>query len=669
MAEVKLTNVQLILYGLLAGAAGGAVAAGLTLGLRPAPAPGPASTASPAEAPDPGGPPSVESPAPEPAPAAAAPAPAAAPTLAAEPPPAERLRALEAFLVRYRSPSRSNVDHAERIALPAARWTWYVRSVREGDVVALLRALELARAPDGGAPPEDPREEATHAWLSLWAAFREPADLDVLVARARQGEPLALVYLAHLRAWDLVPATTDPIEGLVAAAQGDPRAMHALAALSQARSPRRLQWLEKAATAGHALAVYELIAELDSTNPVEALRWGLRAHEELGQPLDSRLLHAASRLARSGKEPDVVGRALDAFVAMSDGRSGHEARVARAYFRAVRGERAGAVADLATVLAHTQRRGEEHHARQARAAAAELQVTDEELEAAPVEAPAAARGAPERPPPYVAPRDDGPDPAPADELARVDAGGEEPAEVRFTSADGFELHGDLWRDDGARLVVVLLHQTGADRTSWRPLARALHAAGASVLAFDRRGQGRSTRRGGEEEAAGAAPGQRMREESLDVAAALAHLEQAGVPRRRVVLGGAGSGASAALLAAPSVPGLEALLLLSPHAAYHGVDVRPALSALTVPFLAYAAEEDPGLKRGLEALFAVKAGAGGLIVKRGGDAHGTRLLTAAGERRGRTLVGGPRMGIDLLNLPELDAPLTGVEAFLRVVLGR
>jgi pimeloyl-ACP methyl ester carboxylesterase len=46
---------------------------------------------------------------------------------------------------------------------------------------------------------------------------------------------------------------------------------------------------------------------------------------------------------------------------------------------------------------------------------------------------------------------------------------------------------DRLRADGPR--VVLLHAGVADRRAWRDVAPALHARGADVLAYDRRGFG------------------------------------------------------------------------------------------------------------------------------------------------------------------------------------
>jgi pimeloyl-ACP methyl ester carboxylesterase len=66
--------------------------------------------------------------------------------------------------------------------------------------------------------------------------------------------------------------------------------------------------------------------------------------------------------------------------------------------------------------------------------------------------------------------------------------------VTFLSEDSVHLRGMYWepRDDQA-ISLVLLHDAGADRTSWDPFVPLFRTRGWGVLAFDLRGHGESVR--------------------------------------------------------------------------------------------------------------------------------------------------------------------------------
>jgi pimeloyl-ACP methyl ester carboxylesterase len=57
------------------------------------------------------------------------------------------------------------------------------------------------------------------------------------------------------------------------------------------------------------------------------------------------------------------------------------------------------------------------------------------------------------------------------------------------TTDDAALATELWRGEGT--PIVLLHAGVADRRAWREVAGALHAAGATVVAYDRRGFGQT----------------------------------------------------------------------------------------------------------------------------------------------------------------------------------
>lgn len=123
-----------------------------------------------------------------------------------------------------------------------------------------------------------------------------------------------------------------------------------------------------------------------------------------------------------------------------------------------------------------------------------------------------------------------------------------PVPVEFRTVDGLTLRGH--RSGAGDRWAVLAHEEGRDLDAWRGLAAALRRAGLVVLAFDLRGHGASD----DPWEAAKAP--------LDVAAALGFAEAEGATR--LVLVGAGIGATAALVASTDHP-VRAVVGLSPVA--------------------------------------------------------------------------------------------------------
>ena len=203
--------------------------------------------------------------------------------------------------------------------------------------------------------------------------------------------------------------------------------------------------------------------------------------------------------------------------------------------------------------------------------------------------------------------------APADqgEAPGVDPGpASEVVEIR--ADDGLVLVADLTacRDPGAPAVVMV---AGPSRTrgSWDGLAKAIRARlGAGLLAVDPRGTGASTVRGKEAVLAGAFGKDDWEAVAADgpaVARWIAtHMAGAGVGAagdgrggadagRKVVLVGESFGATVATrwAAAVRAGGLDvvALVLLSPGASMHGVDLWKPLVALDLGDVFVAAAED------------------------------------------------------------------------------
>ncbi|MEM1417018.1 MAG: alpha/beta fold hydrolase, partial [Myxococcota bacterium] len=163
--------------------------------------------------------------------------------------------------------------------------------------------------------------------------------------------------------------------------------------------------------------------------------------------------------------------------------------------------------------------------------------------------------------------------------------------VRFEGADGFLLEGSLWAGPSGAPAVVLMHQLGAERAEWSPVIIALVDAGFSVLAFDQRGHGASTRGAGGEEVRWRDFGpEDWAAYPADARAAVAWLRSRPSPPRSLVLGGSSIGSSAALIAGAELEGVRGVFALSPGRAYRGLDVVTPLAGFGErALLAVAAE--------------------------------------------------------------------------------
>jgi len=669
---LRVPAAHLVLAGLAAGGAGAAAALAVQR-LRVGPA---------AAAEEPAADPSPEAAAGE---ALASPAPAGAASArpveepgapgAPGPPSAEALRELEAFLGRYRPPSRSSFDHGDRFDATQVglRWIWLRRSAGAGDVRALIGLAEIVRDGDAEAAREEPTRRAAFDHFRLWAALREPDALEAVRTLAfEHGDALALSELALVAALDLAEVDGTALrEGLAAAAdRGSHFAALALAHLA-GRGDDRRDGLCRAAEAGNPVAARELVSDLASRDPAEAVEWALFALEELGQEPPSMTDRAIGQLIRREERLDLAERAATTLLAAAERDYQRcAALLLRGRVRAAAGDVEGAGADLRTAARLGDASRRQREARQAREALAELGLAED---AGPASDPAAAaeeggvdltrlREVAAEPVRVFAPREDFADPAPDDEVEAVARAAvvdmsRTPEAVRFAGADGVTLEGDLFPRPGAPLAAVLVHQRGADRRSWGILARALHTLGYAVLAFDQREVDD--------------PAERIRTTARDVPAACRLLRERGAGASGVALIGAGAGCSSVILAEPEVEAVFALVLLSPYANYAGVDVTEAAKRVDCDVLAVVADEDPGVEDGVHALLQDRAGGGGAVKRFAGDAHGTRLLTrrAPNGEKGTSLIGGGRAGIQLFNVFNSEQGREGlncVEAFLKQV---
>lgn len=221
-------------------------------------------------------------------------------------------------------------------------------------------------------------------------------------------------------------------------------------------------------------------------------------------------------------------------------------------------------------------------------------------------------------------------PPPASSSAAVTAArettAEQPERFSVTTADGFELVGDLWPGAPDKPAIVLLHQLGSDRREWAPTIAALRPLGATILAFDLRGHAQSALRGGELAHWRSFETQDWAKLPGDLDLVLDRLTATGA--RRFVLVGSSIGSSAALLVAARRSDIAGVVALSPGRAYRGLDVLTPAPELSAPVLAIAADGEAPAKETAEELARIAPAAQALIVP--GSAHGVRMRAAFPE---------------------------------------
>jgi dienelactone hydrolase len=192
--------------------------------------------------------------------------------------------------------------------------------------------------------------------------------------------------------------------------------------------------------------------------------------------------------------------------------------------------------------------------------------------------------------------------------------------VLISTSDGLVLRGDFY-PSALRPApgVLLLHQRGADRSSWEPLVQRLQALHYAVLTVDLRGFGET---GGAEDWT-LAPG--------DVRAALEQLAALpGVSPERIAIVGASVGANLGLNLCADYSGCQAAVLLSPGLDYRGITTADAMARLGVrPVLIAAGENDRNNPADGMTLDGLAAGDHQLMVVPE-NAHGTALFAVRPE---------------------------------------
>lgn len=169
----------------------------------------------------------------------------------------------------------------------------------------------------------------------------------------------------------------------------------------------------------------------------------------------------------------------------------------------------------------------------------------------------------------------------------------ETRDVAFTAADGAIVNGTLYdAGEGSRVGLVLVHDRGGSRETWRTAAVKTQRSGYTSVAIDLRGHGDSTDPGGEQAAFKAFTPQEWLAATNDIAAAVEFLRRSGVDDKRIAVVGEGFGCALALHYAARHTAAAAAVLMSPDADERVVDMREELAAMGKrPVLLLGAEGD------------------------------------------------------------------------------
>lgn len=184
--------------------------------------------------------------------------------------------------------------------------------------------------------------------------------------------------------------------------------------------------------------------------------------------------------------------------------------------------------------------------------------------------------------------------------------------VSLITEDGIQIAGIFKAGSHPSGSVLLLHMMPATKESWIPFMDVLAARGFSSLAIDFRGHGES---GGVRED--------HKKKILDAQAGASHLSNL----KAVV--GASIGANVALQYVAALPGVPAVVALSPGLNYHGVLAMPAIEGLQRTQRAFlaASNDDPESDAAVEKL-AERCLAKVMVKHFVGAGHGTTMFERA-----------------------------------------
>ncbi|MFH2201493.1 MAG: alpha/beta fold hydrolase [Elusimicrobiota bacterium] len=206
--------------------------------------------------------------------------------------------------------------------------------------------------------------------------------------------------------------------------------------------------------------------------------------------------------------------------------------------------------------------------------------------------------------------------------------------VEIKTKDGWTLAGSYQPAREDQLTFILLHDAHGRRQNWYWLTRRMERKGLGFLAIDMRGHGQSQNPPEGKEASWRKFKRAKRDNDWenireDVEAAVAFLEEHGVPSETIALGGADVGGSIALKYAALHEEIEMVFLLSPGFSYQEVLTVNAMRAYRRrPILLVVADDDRRSSTETPILFQFARNAAGpenATLLRTEKGHGTRML--------------------------------------------
>lgn len=203
--------------------------------------------------------------------------------------------------------------------------------------------------------------------------------------------------------------------------------------------------------------------------------------------------------------------------------------------------------------------------------------------------------------------------------------------ITFDAPDGVKIVGTLYEAATANSpAVLMLHQFGGNRGTYKDLAKQFQKSGIAVLAIDGRGFGESTAKNDGSRIAPSQSDAAVAGMKSDVAAAIEFLgEQKNVDKTRIGIVGASYGSSLAIIYAADHPEIKAVALLSPGLNYFGnLPTIPAIEKYGArSILIVAAEDDEDSAEASRRLDKLAAGDRHQlkIYEKGG--HGTGIFAA------------------------------------------
>lgn len=204
--------------------------------------------------------------------------------------------------------------------------------------------------------------------------------------------------------------------------------------------------------------------------------------------------------------------------------------------------------------------------------------------------------------------------------------------VGFDAPDGVKIVGTFYpatiKENAP--AVLMLHQFGSNRASYKDLAEQFQKSGIAVLAIDGRGFGDSTKKADGSKVSPDKSNEAVAGMKSDVAAAIKFLEaQKGVDKTRLGMIGASYGSSLAIIHAAEDTTIRSVALLSPGTNYFGnLPTEPAMQKYgSRSVLIVAAEDDAESAEASRALDKLAAGNKHQLQIYPQGGHGTGILNA------------------------------------------